>query len=270
MGGLVAAAAKEKSGIPFIVTERLSAFVTGDIRKIYQSLIARVFSTADLVTVVSPGLKQFIQPYTEKHVEVIPNFFDPHVFYPGKSEISTNQFTFISIGEPAHIKGIDLLIEALVLIRANFPNELIHLVLADHIPEQETLQKIIDQKGLTNHVSWTGLISQSEIAALMRKSHVLISASRVETFGKAIMEGLACGLPVIATKTIGAEYVVSSPAQGILIERENPAALAEAMLEMKKDFYKYDASRIAEEVSERFREDIVIDQWKKTYNRVLA
>jgi glycosyltransferase involved in cell wall biosynthesis len=114
------------------------------------------------------------------------------------------------------------------------------------------------------------LVAHEEVAALLQSSHVLISASRIETFGKAILEAQACGLPVIATKTDGAEFILQSPEQGLLIEKENAQALAEAMMTMKKEYFRYKSTTIEHAISTRFSRDVVIPQWKELYQRCTA
>jgi glycosyltransferase involved in cell wall biosynthesis len=144
------------------------------------------------------------------------------------------------------------------------------LVLIDRIPEKEELTKLAQSLHIENEITWTGLISQPEIATILRKSHVLISASRVETFGKAIIEAQACGLPVIATKTDGGEYILTSSQQGELADIGSPESLMRAMGKVFTGYEMYDAQKIHGIVERRFSKKVVIHQWIKLYQSVMA
>lgn len=140
----------------------------------------------------------------------------------------------------------------------------------DEVPEKQELMKSIERYGISEEIIWTGLISQKELAEILRRSHVFISASRFESFGKAIVEAQACGLPVIATRTDGANFIISSPSQGILIRINDVEEMAEAMEHVYGDYNRYDAEKIINSVSSRFSEKVVIEKWKEIYKRVAS
>jgi sucrose-phosphate synthase len=96
-----------------------------------------------------------------------------------------------------------------------------------------------------------------------------VSASRTETFGKAILEAQACGLPVIATKTDGAIYIMSSSEQGFLIKLNDIDALNDAMIDMYSNYKKYDSGKIVNAVVSRFSIDIVVNQWINLFYKLI-
>lgn len=267
LAGLLASTVKKQFGIPFIVTERLSQFATAQIPYRYKSFIAKSFDSADAITCVSPGLKEFVSNYTSNAIEIIPNFYDDSVFNYDADVIKNKTFTFISVGEPSHTKGLDLLIEAYGKIRKANPHEKMLLVLADEIKEKNDLIGFADKYGMAHEIVWKGLVSQMELSDLMRRSHIYISASRTETFGKAIIEAQACGLPVIATKTAGALYILKDREQGLLIDLNNVASLEYAMSEMFKSYETYNSMSIHDAVDKRFSKAIVMEQWVDLYQR---
>lgn len=265
---MVCAELKRTQNIPFIYTERLSAFISGNIPDRYVPFIKEASSEASVITTVSPGLASYLKKYTSKEIEVVPNFYDPEVFFFDPSVPKNNAFTFVSVGEPSHTKGLDILIGAMGLVKENFPDEMMQLILVDKISEKEKLISLSEKHGISDRIFWTGLLTQMEIGSLLRKCHALVSASRMETFGKAIVEAQACGLPVIATKTDGAKFILQGNEQGILVETESVNELAEAMMEMKKDHHRYESAKIVSTVSSRFSQRVVVDQWKTIYARI--
>jgi len=267
LSGAIAYALHKKTGIPFIITERLSSFVTGQIPKRYKSLIRKTFDEANLITCVSPGLKKYLQFYTSKNIEVVPNFFDPSIFYHDPAIPKNEIFTWVSVGEPAKTKGLDILMHAFGLAKKKMPSQKMQLILIDEIPEKEDLIQIAKKYDAEHELIWKGLISHPELADILRTSHAFVSASRVETFGKSILEAQACGLPVVATKTDGAAYIVSNPDQGILISRNDADSLANALQEMVLNYGNYNAEKITTSV-DKFKEESVITQWLDIYRKV--
>lgn len=93
---------------------------------------------------------------------------------------------------------------------------------------QETYEKFIADHGLEKVVSLPGFSSSvpSEIAA----SDGFISSSRIESFGIAIVEGLACGVPVICTDApCGPREILEGGKYGYLVHPHNPEALADVI-----------------------------------------
>lgn len=266
----VCAALQQKVRIPFIYTERLSGFILESIPKHHYPFLPGCFEKAAAITCVSPGLLSRMQPHSPKPIRVIPNFFDEGIFYPDPKVKKDEVFTWVSIGEPAHVKGLDILLRAFAGLIARMKDVPMRLILIDRIPEQEALVKLAMELGINDRLTWTGLISQEEIAKILRRSHALVSASRVETFGKVIIEAQACGLPVAATQTDGAEYILSSSKQGELVTPGSPESLLNAMGKLYVSYTKYDAASIHAVTEKRFGRKGVIRQWIQLYQSVMS
>ena len=270
MTSLVAHVLRKKTNIPFIYTEHLSRFIDNRIPAQHKNLISESCKAAGLITCVSPGLKSKLQAYTSNHIEVVPNFYDPAVFHPGRPLKKNRIFTWVSIGEPSFTKGLDLLIAAFGQVKQQLPLSEMQVILIDHIKDKEALIKLAIDNKVDKWIKWTDLIPHEEIADILRSSHVLISSSRVETFGTVMAEAQACGLPVIASKTDGANFILTSPEQGILVELNDVNSLANAMTDVHLNYAKYLPETIIDCVASRFKKDIVIDQWINLYNKVVT
>jgi glycosyltransferase involved in cell wall biosynthesis len=268
MAGLVCAEIRWKTNIPFILTERVSSFISGNVPIQHSQLILDALNAANMITCVSPGLKSYLEYYTDRPIEVIPNFYDPTIFYNDPLVQKNKKFTWISVGEPAQVKGLDLLINAFAKIKQKLTDVDMQLILVDRINEQKELIQLSKQLNVENDITWTGLISQVELAVILRQSHVFVSASRTETFGKAILEAQACGLPVIATKTDGANFIMSSSEQGVLIKLNDVDVLSDAMIDMFSNYEKYNSEKIVNAVRLQFSKDIVVSQWINLFNKL--
>ncbi len=268
LASLVASEIRNKLHIPFIYTEYISTFVTGNISALHQNFIRKSIRNADLITCLSPGLKSRLEAFATSPIEVVPHFYDPRIFYFDPATKKNEIFTWISVGEPSHTKGLDLILYAFANTKKLLPDANMQLILVDEIKDKDKLMQIAIEHNMTDSVTWTGLISHEEIANIHRKGHVFISASRVETFGSAIIEAQACGLPVIATRTDGASYILTHPEQGMLTEIENTGLLANSMRDMYLAYERYNPMTIIKSVESRFSKDVVIKQWKEIYSRI--
>lgn len=270
LAAAVCAALQDNEKIPYIYTERLSSFILENIPNHHYPFLSGCFEKASAITCVSPGLLDRMQPHTNQKIRVIPNFYDEQIFYPDVNVQKNPSFTWISVGEPAHIKGLDILFQAYGALKERLKEVPMQMILVDDIREKEELIKLAQTLGIERDLVWTGLISQTALAAILRTGHVLVSASRVETFGKAILEAHACGLPVVATRTDGAKYILTSPQQGELAEPGSPESLMHAMGKVYTGYSMYNANTIYTFVEKRFSRQHVTAQWIQCYKAIIG
>ncbi len=266
----VASALQKKVTIPFVYTERLSSFMTDTLPSLHYYLILESCASATKITGVSPGMKQCLQKITRQPIEVVPNFYDPKVFYHDSEIEKFGSFTWVSIGEPAHVKGLDILFHSFAELKIRMHERPMQLILIDRIPEETELRKLAKRLKIEDDIVWKGLLDQEALAFVMRKSHALVSASRTETFGKAIVEAQACGLPVVVTKTDGANYIMTGSDQGEQAEIENAESLVVAMQKVMQKHTSYHPAMIEAKVKDRFNKEKIIDQWIELYKSLLA
>lgn len=129
-----------------------------------------------------------------------PQGVDLEVFYPRRgSPASDEPFTVAYVGRLVPEKGVDLLIDALAEMEA--PSR---LVLIGGGPIRPALEALASRRGLEERVQFAGAMSPMELAEHLRKSHVLALPSRAtpvwkEQFGRALVEAMACALPVVGS-----------------------------------------------------------------------
>lgn len=265
----VCAALQKHITIPFIYTERLSTFVLESIPKHHYPFLPGCFERATAITCVSPGLLDRMQRHTAMRIHVIPNFFDETIFYPEPEVKKSGPFSWITVGEPAHVKGLDLLLRSFALLKSEMQGVGMKLILADQIPEQKELQALADTLAISGDIEWAGLLTQKKLAERFRQSHAFVSASRAETFGKVIIEAQACGLPVVATLTDGGKYIVNTPEQG---ETAVPGSVESLTAAMGKVFIRYqdfNPQQISSRITKRFGRKVVVQQWMHLYKSIV-
>ena len=122
LASIIATEIKRRTGIPTIYTEHLSTFITGSIPGMYMEYIRNSTANANLVTSVSPGLKEKMLRNTPSNIHVVPNFYDQRIFYNDPAVQKNELFTWVTIGEPSYIKGLDLLIKAFASVKHGLNN----------------------------------------------------------------------------------------------------------------------------------------------------
>ncbi|MEK7847605.1 MAG: glycosyltransferase [Chloroflexota bacterium] len=131
------------------------------------------------------------------------------------------------VGRIEPLKGVDILLEAVSGMEGR---ERVGVVVvggqADDGEEAERLRRLAGERGIGQQVSFRGPVEQADLPAYYSAADVCVLPSRYETFGLVILESLACGTPVIATREGCAEEVVRPGENGWLMEQPSAAELA--------------------------------------------
>jgi len=97
------------------------------------------------------------------------------------------------------------------------------------------VRRLVDRQGLTDRVRFAGRLPDDELAATLRESHAIAVPSRYEGFGIVYLEGMAFGLPAIASRAGGASDVVTDGETGHLVDPDDPGGVADALDALASD-----------------------------------
>jgi glycosyltransferase involved in cell wall biosynthesis len=255
--GCAAGILSEKYGIPCLITEHRGIFLMRDslLRKqlhgFYRPLLHDAFGRADRIILVSDGMKRGIfeiDPGLEKKVKVIPNMVNGDFFSFPEKEREPDPFVFIWAGRLVPLKRVDLLIDAFTGLSAGSDRPVKLRVLGKG-PEKERLEERAAELGMP--VEFTGRLRREDLRTAMQEAHCFVLASEYESFGAVLIEAMATGLPVIATRCGGPESIVDA-GSGYLIEPGNKDALLDAMQRMIKGYSGFNQQKIRESCLARF------------------
>ena len=135
------------------------------------------------------------------------------------------------VGRLAPEKGVDLFLQAAKIVIERAPG--VSFVIAGEGPDRAALELQAKQLGLQHTVTFLG--RQEDMSAFYASIDVLASSSRQEGLPVALLEGMASGLPLVATRVGAVPEVVADQVTGYLVDPEDAAALAEAMLALVAD-----------------------------------
>jgi teichuronic acid biosynthesis glycosyltransferase TuaC len=128
----------------------------------------------------------------------------------------------LSVGHLIERKGHHIAIEALGLLPG------VRLLIAGSGPEQGALKSLAVHLGVADRVHWAGVVPQDELKWWYSASDALVLCSSREGWANVLLEAMACGTPVVATRIWGTPEVVSTPDAGVLMAQRDAASLAQA------------------------------------------
>ena len=138
--------------------------------------------------------------------------------------------TILSVGLLIERKGHYLIIEAL----KDLPD--FDLVIAGDGPDRRSLEELAKKLQVADRVRFAGSVPQVELYRYYSAADVLILASSREGWANVLLESMACGTPVVATRIWGTPEVVAAPEAGRLADERTAASLAAAVRTLMAEY----------------------------------
>lgn len=269
--GLAAVVAGRVYGMPVAITEHW-----GPIKELCRgraAFRAMQFSLrhASSVITVSNHLKQELQTELgiNRPIQVIPNLYDPTKFYLAPSEKvepSSRDILFVGRGGDTR-KGNDLMLKAFAEAFSRSTGPLRLLMIGPNLEKE--LSALAAELGVLAHCVFHGALAHDQLATQMQECAFLVVASRYETFGLVLIEAMACGKPVIATRCGGPEELVTS-ATGLLVPVNDVGKLADSIVKMGDEVSNYDANTISRYAYEHYSDHAIVQQIVGVYERLVV
>ncbi|PKN34833.1 MAG: hypothetical protein CVU61_06885 [Deltaproteobacteria bacterium HGW-Deltaproteobacteria-19] len=176
------------------------------------------------------------------------------------------RFLTVALLDPA--KGIHNLVEALHLLEQRGLKDC-ELWIGGNGPARSSLEAQARRLGVESRCRFLGMLKPDEVRSWMQQCDVFVLPSLVETFGVVIGEAMACGKPVIATRCTGPEFIITEE-NGLLVEINDSGDLAAAMEKVMTGGVRFDAAAIRRSVTDRFGEEVYLENLSRIYESVLA
>lgn len=257
---------KDKYHLPFVITEHWSKTYVDNIPQWLRNQ-SKTYYKADKVICVSQALADSLKRNFQVESIVVNNMVSNLFFQSSKKERKDNVFRFIACGafRENRYKGFDILVDAFAIGR--FPKTVSLDIVGDG-PDRPSIENKIVQNSLSDQIHLLGLKKPEEVSDLLCNSDCFVLSSRLETFSIVVIEAMAKGLPVIATRCGGPETFLL-PEHGKIVEKENVKELADAMNYMVEHHSDYNSEDIRKYCYNHFSQDVIADQIIGVYNNVL-
>lgn len=272
--GVMAARLGRRYGVPVVTTEQ--SIWEPALKRLPQvrRQVIEALPHIRMVTAVSDAVRRsFVAAVGDRvPIEILPNVVDGDAFPAPAPTEPWDPEQILFVGLVRRVKGLDVLVRAMDRLRARRPQARLVVVGGTFYPGHEQdwreVQQLVQELSLHSHIHFAGQSSPIQVAAAMRRSALLVLPSRREAFPAVLLEALASGTPVVATRCGGPEEVVT-PAVGRLVPPEDPEALATAIDEMLTLRPTFDRARLREYALSRYGMEAVARRFAAIYGEVL-
>jgi len=225
----------------------------GNLRSTREARIhTRVLRWADRVLVNSPAIVDALRAggIDRRRIALVPNGVDLSRFHPPAAERAgaNGVVTVATLGNLRPEKGIADFVEAAALVRRRAPS--CRFVVWGEGALRAELSRRAAELGLNGALELRGATSEPEAA--MREMDVFVLPSHSEASSNSLIEAMASGLPIVATRVGGNPHMVADGANGYLVPPRAPDALADRVLDLvgdpaKRRRFGAESERIARE-----------------------
>jgi len=193
-------------------------------------LLRKVWRRAAAVVANSQGLRNLAQAFDPRvDIQVIPNGVDLERFKAASRDWEPAQLLFV--GRIVYQKGLDLLFNAL----GSLQNKAWQLTLVGDGPRVERLKEQAKNLKIADRLKFAGWQSREQLAEYYGEANLFVYPSRHEGMPNAVLEAMASGLPVLASRIAGNEELVTDDQTGTLVPPEDVAALRTALEKILPD-----------------------------------
>jgi len=211
--------------------------------------------------------------FPEERIKKIPNGVDIKKFSPVNGNIKEKIKQSLNLsynkvvtftGRLVLGKGLEILLSTWKKIISLFPDS--HLLILGKGSLKDTLQNMTNELKIKEYVTFKGEVKN--IDQYLKASDVFILPSLAEGLSNALLEAMACGLPVVATNIGGTKEVIKNGMNGILVEPKNSEQLAQAVLSLIRDEKR--AQRLGRNAQKTVKESYSLDRISKKYTQIYS
>jgi glycosyltransferase involved in cell wall biosynthesis len=172
---------------------------------------------------------------------VIPQPVDTHIFKPieNVSEarnalgLRDDDVVLLFVGKLVYYKGVEELLRAFQMLAKLFPNA--KLLIVGNGPLSEYVTSTVRAVHLHDRVLLVKKVEHADMIKIYNVCDILVAPSYIEPFGRACLEGLACGNPLIVTSVGGLQEIVTDGCNGFIVPPKDHVRLHESLCKLVGD-----------------------------------
>lgn len=189
---------------------------------------------------------------------------------------------FISQGNYS-LKGLHIMLEALRTLKEQYSKVKLYIAGDDILTVgsfkqkiresyySKYIRKLIKEWNLTEHVEFTGPLSEEKMKQRYLKSNVFVSASSIENSSNSVAEAMLLGVPIVSSFVGGCTSLVEHGVNGLLYQADAPYMLAYYICEIfqNKDFAKSIGKKEVEKARMLYDKELIVENILQTYKEML-
>jgi glycosyltransferase involved in cell wall biosynthesis len=273
--GWIAMTLSRERSIPYVITEHMGPFPLeyykiGDGSSL-SPLLREPLERADATIAVSPTTAAQVAAFGLPAPRFIPNLVDDSRYHAAQVR-TDSRFTFLTMSALNDEKGIGDLLEAIALLRRSLaPADAarLHFRIVGKKEDAARYEASATRLGVADLIEWPGFLGRDEAPAEFQACDCYVMPSHHESFGIVLAEALACGRPLIATRSGGPEAIVNE-GNGLLVPVRRPDELARAMEVMLGRARGFDPGALRAEFMARYSRPAVVGALDAVYADMLA
>ncbi len=215
--------------------------------------------------------KKFPLAYNPKRISVINNGIDIHRFKPPNFKIENREILIGMQSRIVPIKDHATLLKSFALLVSLRPELDIKLKIAGDGESLEELKRLSRELKIEQQVIFTGMLNEPKLIDFLQSLDLYVHASFGEVMSTAIMQAMACKLPIIASDVPGINNMIENNKTGILVPVENLQAMCDALV------YIIDNIDIANELRQNaydfaishYSNQIMFAKYAKSFEQIL-
>lgn len=282
-------AARRAKGARLVITRHV-LFPLGRAHRLWLSNAARVIAVSEAVARSLRGQKIF----DSERIRVVPNGINVRRFQHASvglelaragraGDVEGHTLRVGIVGELSEVKGQEGFLRAAALVNNKlggadnrFGDAVEFFIVGEDSSRggsyRARLERLVAELKLEGRTHFLGQLNEDEVPALLASLDLFVSASRSESFGMAMVEALACGVPVVATATEGAQEIVEDGVTGLLVPSGDVQALASAVAALLEDEGRRRrlGERAREVAAERFDLARMVEATERVYAEALG
>ena len=238
---LAAFAARRAPRARLVITRHV-LFPLSRAHRLALSHVSRVIAVSGAVARVLRAQKVF----AEDKIRVVENgvgvarFARARAEYESGRDMSSHAPLRVGIvGELSVLKGQEDFVRAAALVARRLGGRVEFVVAGEDASRgrqyRALVEGLVSELNLSGRVRLLGEVGEDELARLLASLDLFVSTSRSEAFGMAMVEALACGVPVVATATEGAREIVEEGVTGLLVPAGDVESLASSITSLLED-----------------------------------
>ncbi len=239
-----------------------------------EAAIARAIRRLDPEVILAAGDATLVERLrrvnglAERRIETLPTRVDLENFYPEPRDAAREACdlprgvpVLAAVGRLCWIKGWDLLLRALIVLKTDFPG--IRLVFVGDGEDRAKLLNEAQGLGVAENIRITGFVPQESVRAFLNAADVCVVGSYSEGWSVAMLEALACGKTMVSTNVSGARDMISEGGNGFVVDGRDPLAYAAAV---RRALNLPGAGRVSREIAARYAVDGLADDLRSRWS----